>query len=190
MKTCNTSRISRRQCLEVALAAGSALLPAAATIADPLKKIGGSSANRVLGRGGIHHVGIRTRDWERTIAFYEKALGFTLKLGWGIAPRCGAFLDSGDGSCVEVGEDLSWVPPPPSDLPPLKVPNGPIASMSLSTSRLDAACENARTCGARVLIAPREDTLNVTTGEGPVRVRFAYLEGPSREWVQLLETTE
>ena len=44
---------------------------------------------------GFHHVCIKTRDWDRTLAFYVTALGFTEKITWRTAPNRAAMFDTG-----------------------------------------------------------------------------------------------
>ncbi len=31
---------------------------------------------------GLHHVALKTRDWDRSAAFYQDVLGLTLKISW------------------------------------------------------------------------------------------------------------
>ena len=63
---------------------------------------------------GLHHVCIKTRDWERTMAFYRDTLGFTEKIAWNLRAtnRRAVMLDTGDGNYVEVFEDPDYTPSP------------------------------------------------------------------------------
>ena len=36
---------------------------------------------------GFHHVAIRTAQWDRSLAFWQAAMGFSLAVQWGEAPR-------------------------------------------------------------------------------------------------------
>jgi catechol 2,3-dioxygenase-like lactoylglutathione lyase family enzyme len=157
------------------------------------------SRNPVLGNGGVVHGGIYTRDWDRSMAFYEKGLGFTMILIFGEAPNRNALLDSGDGSGIELSEKLNFKPTfiPDKYLPlrdgtwesvfDLLMARGPISHLALRTTRMDAAFENARPYANKVLLPPYSNPLPTTTGQGTVPTRLCYLEGPGGEWVELLE---
>jgi glyoxylase I family protein len=133
--------------------------------------------NPVLGRGGLHHAAIKTNDWSRTMRFYQEVLGFTVKIAWGAAPARAVILDAGDGSYIEVFEDLSFSPQP----------NGSIIHFCLRTSRIDSACEGARAFGARISMEPRDATLDSTNGAGMISIRLCFFEGPSGEVIELLQ---
>ena len=76
---------------------------------------------------GFHHVCIKTRDWDRTLAFYCTTLGFTEKITWRTAPNRAVMLNTGDGNYLEVFEDLAYA----------AAPNGAVIHFALRTSRLD-----------------------------------------------------
>ena len=38
--------------------------------------------NPVLGGGGIHHVALKTKNWDASLAFYKDVLGFAEKITW------------------------------------------------------------------------------------------------------------
>jgi glyoxylase I family protein len=134
--------------------------------------------NPILGNGGIHHVAIKTRDWTRTMRFYEATLGFKMKVVWGEVPARAAYLDAGNGSYVEVFEDLTYSP----------APNGAIVHFCLRTDRLDAVCERARASGTLVTMEPRSAELNSTNGVGVIPIRLCFFEGPSGELIELLQS--
>jgi glyoxylase I family protein len=170
----------------------------AAVAASERRKPGNNS---VLGAGGLHHVAIRTRDWDRTLRFYQMALGFSVKLIWeerdgtmterlagtGRKSQRWAYLDSGDGTYVEVFEDPAFVVPPTSTTDPTKNAGSAIVHLALRTSRVDQVCENARAGGAIDVISPVDYTLHTTTGQGSVVVRLGFLQGPNGEWIELLQ---
>ncbi len=133
--------------------------------------------NPVLGGGGLHHAAIKTRDWDRTLRFYQEALGFTVKIAWGAAPARAVFLDAGDGTSLEVFEDPAFAP----------APNGSIVHFCLRTSRIDFVCERVRALGARITMEPKNASLNSTNGAGLIPIRLCFFEGPSGEVIELLE---
>ncbi|MEI6052977.1 MAG: VOC family protein, partial [Opitutaceae bacterium] len=83
---------------------------------------------------GFHHVCLKTRDWDRTLAFYVTALGFTEKITWRTAPNRAAMFDTGDGNYLEVFEDLAYVP----------AANGAVIHFALRTSHLDQVAARVR----------------------------------------------
>ncbi len=133
--------------------------------------------NPVLGGGGLHHAAVKTSDWNRTLRFYQEALGFTIKIAWGAAPARAVYLDAGDGTSLEVFEDLAFAP----------APNGSIVHFCLRTSRIDFVCERVRDFGARVTMEPRNASLDSTNGAGLIPIRLCFFEGPSGEVIELLE---
>ena len=44
-------------------------------------------SNPILGGGGFHHVCMKTRNWDRTMRFYQETLGCTAKIAWRAAPQ-------------------------------------------------------------------------------------------------------
>ena len=185
MKTNSSTRLSRREALAAfGLAAG------VSALVSPVRGEKASNVtkkNPILGESGVHHAGIWTRDWERTLTFYQKGLGFTLKLSWGEPPQRAAYIDAGDGTCIEVGENLKFVAPPSSKFE--EFPPYPIMHLCLRTSQMDAALEGAHSVGAKVLLDTGYFDWKTVTPTGPNvrRVRTVFLEGPSGEWIELLE---
>jgi glyoxylase I family protein len=179
------TKVSRRRFLGVGLAAGGTV-SLRAIGAETLGEPGKANGNSVLGgTGGLHHVGIRTNDWDRTVAFYEKGLGFTVKMIWRM-PQNGAdvrfgYFDSGDGSCVEILEDPFFVPSAADSQ------NGPLHHICLRTVRFEEALENALKHGAKVVGGPGIVPLKTITGQGDWIIRTCKFSGPNGEWIQLLE---
>ena len=135
------------------------------------------SNNPILGAGGLHHVALKTKDWAATLRFYDVVLGFSIRVAWGDAPARAAYLDAGDGSCVEVFEDLGYSPSP----------NGAIPHFCLRTTRLDIVCERARASGARITMEPKDAVLHSTNGVGPKSIRLCFFDGPNGESIELLQ---
>lgn len=194
------ARLNRRAAISFGLAAGVACLPMAQA-AEPGPAARRKSGNAVLGEGGIHHVTIRTRDWDRTLNFYRQALGFTVKMTWeerdgtleqrlsgtGRHTQRWAYLDSGDGSCIEIFDDPAYVPPAAGATDPTSNPGSPIVHVALRTSRIDEVCRNARANGAVEVVSPVDFVFHPTSGQGAWPVRVAFLQGPSGEWIELLQ---
>lgn len=130
---------------------------------------------------GFHHVCLKTRDWERTMAFYRDTLGFTEKIAWNLrgTGRRAVMLDTGDGNYVEVFEDPDYVPSP----------NGSVIHFALRTDRLDEVAVRVRAAGATITIEPKDVVLASTNGAGPVPIRIFFCEGPSGEVIEFFQNT-
>ncbi|MBL9189992.1 MAG: VOC family protein [Opitutaceae bacterium] len=130
---------------------------------------------------GFHHVCIKTRDWERTMAFYRGTLGFTEKIAWQLrgTDRRAVMLDTGDGNYVEVFEDPDYTPSP----------HGSVIHFALRTDRLDEVAALVRAAGATITIEPKDVTLATTNGAGPVPIRIFFCEGPSGEVIEFFQNT-
>lgn len=137
--------------------------------------------NPILGSGGFHHVCIKTRDWERTLAFYRDVLGCTEKIAWNLrgTARRAMMLDTGDGNYIEVFEDPDYTP----------APNGSVIHFALRTTRLDEVAARVRAAGATITIEPKDVILGTTNGAGPVPIRIFFCEGPSGEVIEFFQNT-
>ncbi len=130
---------------------------------------------------GFHHVCIKTRDWERTLAFYRETLGFREKLAWNLRAtgRRAMMLDTGDGNYIEVFEDPDYAPSP----------NGAVIHFALRTASLDEVAARVRAAGAAITIEPKDVVLAATNGLGPVPIRIFFCEGPSGEVIEFFQNT-
>src|SRR5882757_131729 len=106
----NSGKMTRRMMLGTGFAAGTAFLPKVNAFGNSTAEHGRMTGNSILGtEAGVHHVGMFTREWDRSTEFYRKGLGFTVRLlrNWGVgANRRWLFLDSGNGIYIELFEDL------------------------------------------------------------------------------------
>jgi len=137
--------------------------------------------NSLLGGGGLHHVCVKTRDWDRTMQFYCEVLGCVETIAWNLrdSGRRATMLDTGDGNYVEVFEDPDYAP----------APNGSVAHFALRTTRLDEVAARVRAFGAKITMEPKDVTLATTNGAGPVPVRIFFCEGPNGELLEFFQNT-
>jgi glyoxylase I family protein len=128
---------------------------------------------------GFHHVCIKTRDWDRTLAFYCATLGFKEKIAWRTAPNRAVMLDAGDGNYLEVFEDLAYAP----------APDGVVIHFALRTTRLDEVAALVRAFGAKITTEPKDVTIATTNAHVPVPIRIFFAEGPSGEIIEFFQNT-
>ena len=128
---------------------------------------------------GFHHVCIKTRDWERTMAFYRDTLGFVEKIAWRSAPQRAAMLNAGDGNYLEVFEDLAYE----------AAANGAVIHFAFRTSHLDEVSERVRATGAKITVEPKDVTIATTNAHVPVPIRIFFCEGPNGEIIEFFENS-
>jgi glyoxylase I family protein len=137
--------------------------------------------NAVLGGGGFHHVCIKTREWDRSLRFYQDTLGCTVKIAWNIGgggPRA-TMLDTGDGNYIELFDIPDYV----------AAPNGSVVHFALRTTRLDEVAARVRAAGAKITVEPKDVTIATTNGVGPVPIRIFFCEGPSGELIEFFQNS-
>lgn len=137
-----------------------------------------SHRNTVLGGGGIHHVALKTKNWDASLAFYQDVLGFAQKITWAYPDgnRAGMF-DTGGGSYLEIFENLTETP----------APGGVLFHLAIRTANVAVVIERVRAAGCKVTVEPKDVTIQTTNGAGPVPVRLAFFEGPNGEVWELFE---
>ena len=132
--------------------------------------------NRVVPGCGFHHVAIRTANWDRSLAFWQGAFGFSLAVQWGDAPRRACMLDTGDGNYLEIFERDPRPEGSPSE--------AAILHFCLRTDDCDAALERARAAGAEIT---KEPTSLAVFGDPPIPIRIAFFKGPDGEICELFQ---
>jgi glyoxylase I family protein len=132
--------------------------------------------NNLIQGCGFHHVAIRTSNWDRSLEFWQKGMGFEPAVQWGEAPRRAIMLDTGDGNYLEIFE---------RDPVPEGVPSeAAILHFCLRTDDCDAALERARAAGAEVTVEPKTVAI---FGEPKIPVRLAFFKGPDGEICELFQ---
>ena len=126
---------------------------------------------------GFHHVCLKTRDWERTMAFYCGVLGCTEKITWRAAPQRAGMFDTGDGNYIEVFEDLAYT----------AAPNGAVFHFAFRTSCLDEVAARVRAAGLKITMEPKDATIATTNGAGQIPIRIFFCEGPNGESIEFFQ---
>jgi glyoxylase I family protein len=131
--------------------------------------------NAVLGDGGIHHVALRVKDFEKSIAFYSTVLGCVEKVRWNEAPKRIALLDTGNGSYVELFESGTKAP----------TAEDAFWHIAFRVKDADGALERCRAAGCEVYVEPK--TLSNLGGRG-IEVRLSFCKGPDGELIEFFQT--
>lgn len=146
---------------------------------------------------GIDHIALRALDFEATVAFYRDVLGFAVVYRWtapGVVGRS-AFLDSGNGICIELFDAQTTVPggpvgpdpaaPAPADAE--RAAHNAWLHLALRTDDVDQAYERALAHGARPMQAPTDLQQTGLDGhsDGTIRMGFVYgLDGEVIEFIR------
>ncbi|HEY9248874.1 MAG TPA: VOC family protein [Rariglobus sp.] len=134
--------------------------------------------NPVLGGGGIHHVALKTRNWDASLAFYKDVLGFAEKITWAYPDgnRAGMF-DTGGGAYLEIFETRTEAP----------AAAGVLFHLAIRATDVNAVTARVRAAGGKITVEPKDVTIQTTNGAGPVPVRLAFFEGPNGEVWELFQ---
>lgn len=131
--------------------------------------------NETLGGGGFHHVAIKVRDFDATVAMYKGVLGCRESATWGQDENRAVMLDTGDGSCFEVFASGNG-----------ETPANGFYHVALRTTKVDEVTEKARAYGLAVTMEPRDI---VIASNPPLPVRIAFFNGLDGESIELFQTT-
>lgn len=130
--------------------------------------------NPVIPDAGLHHVALRTMDYDASLAFYTELLGMSVRAAWTAADgRRLALVDIGDGACIEIV----------GQLPDAVVPEGgqvhPFMHLAIRTSDPDVVWQRAIDAGWPSVLDPKDVVLGVQPA------RLAFFSGPSGEVIEM-----
>lgn len=121
---------------------------------------------------GIHHLAIRARDFEKSLAFYTAGLGMTAVMTWGEGDSRAAMLDCG-GGCVELFAGGSE-----------PKPEGVWLHLAFNCDDPDAAFAHALAAGATEMKAPFDFAI---PSNPALPVRLAFVIGPDGEILEFFK---
>ena len=137
-----------------------------------------TSTNRTLSGAGFHHIALRARDFERSLAFYTEGLGFTLGHQWGEGAERIALLDIGDGNYVELfASGPNQTPDAAGDVPS----PWPYFHLALRSSNVDADIAHVRALGCPITVEPKSVEVNGKT------IRVGFFLGPDGEVLEFFQ---
>ncbi len=127
---------------------------------------------------GFHHIAIRAYDFDKTLAFYNEAMGYERVYGWGQPGHRAALLGMGDGNYTEVFEGRAS-----GDVPS----EGAILHYAVRVADTDAAYARAIAAGAKSQAAPYDVDIQ---GDRVVHVRIAFIQGLDGEVIEFFQNDE
>ena len=139
---------------------------------------------------GFHHVAIRAVDFDATIDFYARGLGFKVRYEFSVPGRIdrAAFLDTGDGRYLEVfGQGSTVQAEGRRRRPGEEATEGALLHFCLRVADVEASYAHALAAGAISRVEPRTAKLG---GEPPAEVRIAFVTGPNGEVIEFLQSDQ
>lgn len=137
--------------------------------------------NPILGGGGIHHLAVRTQDFDGSMAFYTGVLGLVRKVQFELDGNRFAWLDAGRGDYLELVEAAGPVTTGGD--------NDTLWHFCLKTTNIEQVIAAVESTGMEVTVPVKEvDLENVANDPpSPLQVKIAFFRGPSGELVELLQ---
>ncbi len=143
---------------------------------------------------GFHHISLHTTDFDKSLEFYTKGLGFTVSRAWGEGDSRAVMLDVGDGGCIEMfaggaknsynlrdkftTENLDEIP---------KFDAGIWGHLCFRVDDADAAYKTAIEAGAVSAKSPMDAAIQ----SNPVmNIRIAFLLGPDGEVIEMFQIND
>jgi glyoxylase I family protein len=124
--------------------------------------------------GQIHHIAMRVKDFDKSVGFYTRLLGFKQVLYWEDKESRATMVDSGNGSCLEIfsgGKEGDR-------------PEGHFLHLAFAVTNCDAAVKRVADAGHKVTMQPKDVTI---PSKPPTPVRIAFFEGPDGEVLEFFQ---
>jgi glyoxylase I family protein len=127
-----------------------------------------------LRKGGIHHLAMNVFDFDKTVEFYVKGLGFKKGASWGEGDSRAIMLDSGNSTYLEIfagGENT-------------EKPEGSFIHIALTSYDCDKDIKKAKKAGANITMEPTDVDVPSDT---PMKVRIAFCKGLNGEIIEFFQ---
>jgi catechol 2,3-dioxygenase-like lactoylglutathione lyase family enzyme len=135
--------------------------------------------NKAIGGGGFHHVAIKVANFDESVTFYTRAMGFTESVRWGEGDRRAILLDCGDGNFFELFAGGQAVKADAQ-----AGASGPLVHVALRSDDVDGAIARARAGGAEITMEPKDVTI---PSNPPTPVRIAFCKAPGGEVIEFFK---
>ena len=123
---------------------------------------------------GMHHVALRSSDFDKSLRFYCEGLGFTVACQWGEGDSRIAMLDMGNGDKIEL---FAGGHPCTID----EQGAGAYFHFAFRCADVQAVYDRALACGATSRVPPKEGKL---PSNPPLPMAVAFVYGPDGETLE------
>jgi len=137
--------------------------------------------NKAIGGGGFHHVAIKVANFDESVAFYTRAMGFVERTRWGEGNGRAIMLDCGDGNFFEI---FAGAAPASGEKPAGPPASGSLVHVALRSDDVDGAIARARAGGAEVTMEPKDVAV---PSQPPMTVRIAFCRAPGGEVIEFFK---
>jgi glyoxylase I family protein len=128
---------------------------------------------------GLHHVSLRVKDLDRSLALYRDTLSFPLKSAWTLGGRRFALLDAGNSGYIELVETTTDIHAARED--------DSIWHFAIRTHDIERAVRAIEQAGYVITRPMRDLDLPDSIRGRPFAIRVAFFRGPDGEDVELFE---
>ena len=121
----------------------------------------------------VDHIGITSRDIDKSIAFYKEVLGFKEYKAWGQDKGRIVMLKTDQGACIEIfadGNDL--------------LPEGAYRHIAFRVDDVRETFQRAKDYGQEIIREPIDMDL---PSDPPSLVTLAFFKGPDGELIELFQ---
>lgn len=145
-----------------------------------------TSTNPKLSGSGFHHMALRARDFDKSLAFYTSGLGFSVAHQWGDGDARIALLDLGDNNYLEL---FASKPGQSPDVGAAVPDPWPFFHMALRSTDVDKDIEVVRALGCTVTVEPK--SVPVGDADHPTKIiRVGFFLGPDGEVLEFFQNDE
>ena len=134
-----------------------------------------TSTNTRFSQAGFHHMALRARNFDASLAFYTEGMGFPVAHSWGEGDKRIALLDLGDGNYLEL-----FACPEATEI----VGGNQFFHLALRSLEVDSDIEKVRLLGCPITIEPKSVEVNGKT------IRVGFFLGPEGETWEFFQNDE
>ncbi|WP_342427346.1 VOC family protein [Paenibacillus sp. FSL L8-0158] len=140
---------------------------------------------------GLAHVAIQARDYQATIAFYTKVLGFKRGHHWSLPSfriqEASMLISPDQRTCLEIFDNDAVIPAQGKKASSeQEIAHGALLHLAFYVDNVDEIYQKALAHGARTFVEPNQLAL----GEPPLVVTNALVHSPNGEVIEFIKDVD